>query len=225
MATDRWTADLWFDPSCPYTWVASRWLTEVARVRPVDLRWHLLSLAALNEGRDDDPEGDPDGYLWLPARVCAAVRREHGGDALARFYTALWTTGPAGAGDGPPEDGGGAAPGDPLDGLRAALAAAGLPRDLADAAHTTGIDDDLRASTTEGADLVGPHVGSPIIAATDPRGRRTAFFGPVLSRAPRGEEAARLWEGTLLVTGISGFHELKGRPPAAPDTAHAADPA
>ncbi|GAA4311118.1 hypothetical protein GCM10023178_19890 [Actinomadura luteofluorescens] len=84
-------ADVWFDPSCPYTWITTRWLLEAAEVRPVTPRWHLLSLAALNEGRDDDPENDPEGYLWLPARVCAAVTAEAGQAALGRFYTAFGT--------------------------------------------------------------------------------------------------------------------------------------
>lgn len=88
--TSTWTADLWFDPSCPYAWRTARWLQEVARVRPVRLGWHLMSLSVLNEGRDDDPEDDPEGYLWVPARICAAVRRHHGEQALRRFYEALW---------------------------------------------------------------------------------------------------------------------------------------
>ncbi|MGP3931121.1 mycothiol-dependent nitroreductase Rv2466c family protein [Nonomuraea sp. KM88] len=195
-------ADIWFDPSCPYTWVTSRWLLEVRKVRPVEVRWHVMSLSVLNEGRDDDPEGDPEGYLWVPVRVCAAVRRHHGQEALGRFYTALWTTG-----DG----------GDWIGDLRAALESAGLPAGLAEAGLSTDYDDDVRASHAEGIALVGEHVGTPIVAVTGtgdgPGGSgRIAFFGPVVSRVPRGEDAGRLWDGTLLVAGTPGFHELKGGP-------------
>ncbi|GGT99246.1 mycothiol-dependent nitroreductase Rv2466c family protein [Actinomadura citrea] len=192
-------ADVWFDPSCPYTWITSRWLLEAARVRPVEPRWHLLSLAALNEGRDDDPENDPEGYLWLPARVCAAVAGEAGQAALGRFYTAFGTRVHE-RGEMEPRT------------IPDALDEAGLPEEFAAAALEDRYDDAVRASTAEGLARVGPHVGTPVVAV----GER-AFFGPVLSRIPRGEEAGRLWDGTLLVAGTAGFHELKGRPRAAPD--------
>lgn len=186
-------ADFWFDPSCPYTWITSRWMLEVEQVRPVEVRWHVLSLSALNEGLEVDPEGDTEGYLWYPVRVCAAVEAQHGNAALGRFYTAFarhyedWD-------------------------LPAALAEAGLPGDLAKAATSEEYDDALRTSTAAGVGLVGDHVGTPIIAADG-----TAFFGPVLSQIPRGEQAGLLWDGTLLVARTPGFHELKGKAHAEPD--------
>jgi hypothetical protein len=191
-------ADFWFDPACPYTWTTSRWLLEVAKVRPVQVCWHVMSLSVLNEGRDDDPEGDPDGYLWVPVRICAAVRQQYGPEALGRLYTAMWTVA---RGDG-----------NWLGELHASLAAAGLPTELAEVGMSTEYDEAVRASHAEGIGLVGDHVGTPIIAATGPDGRRVAFFGPVISRIPVGEEAGRLWDGTLLVAGVPGFHELKGAP-------------
>ncbi|MDF5757557.1 DsbA family protein [Spongiactinospora sp. TRM90649] len=197
--TDRTTAEIWFDPACPYTWITSRWLLEVARVRPVDVRWRLMSLSVLNEGREEDPEGDTEGYLWVPVRVCAAVLQRHGQKALGRFYTALWTTG---SNEGQ----------DWLGDLRAALRACGLPEDLAEAGTSTEYDAVVRASHAEGIGLIGEHVGTPVVAATAPDGGRTVFFGPVVSRIPRGEQAGRLWDGTLLVAGTPGFHELKGPP-------------
>nr|SBP01254.1 FIG00820885: hypothetical protein [Nonomuraea gerenzanensis] len=190
-------ADLWFDPSCPYTWVTARWLMEVREVRPVEVRWHVMSLSVLNEGRDDDPEGDPEGYLWVPVRICAAVQRDHGQQALEKLYTALWTTGT----------------GDWIGDLRTALATAGLPVGLAEAGLGTGYDEVVRASHAEAVALIGgDHVGTPIVAVTREDGERVVFFGPVVSRVPTGEQAARLWDGTLLVAGTPGFHELKGGP-------------
>lgn len=203
--TDKTIADFWFDPSCPYTWITSRWLVEVERVRPVEVRRHVMSLSVLNEGRDEDPEGDPEGYLWVPVRVCAAVRQEYGQEALGRLHTAMWTVGRARG-----EDWAGS--------LHDSLAAAGLPPELAEAGTSTAYDEAVRASHAEGIGLIGEHVGTPVIAVTGPAtgGGRVVFFGPVISRVPVGERAGRLWDGTLLVAATPGFHELKGVPPEAP---------
>ncbi|GGS58888.1 DsbA family protein [Actinokineospora fastidiosa] len=197
-----WVADIWFDPSCPYTWITSRWLVEVTRVRPVEVRWHVMSLSVLNEHRDDDPEGDPDGYLWVPVRVCAAVAELHGQEALARFYAALWS--------------GARASDDWLGDLETALAAAGLPRELASAGTTTEYDAAVRASHAEGVRLVSADTGTPVIAVSGPGVERVAVFGPVISEIPRGEDAGRLWDGLLLMTSVPGFHSVKGAPLAEP---------
>ncbi|MFH9421795.1 disulfide bond formation protein DsbA [Streptomyces sp. NPDC017529] len=194
------TADFWFDPVCPYTWIAAQWMREVARVRPVRVRWRLMSLQVLNEGREVDPE-DPDGewgaYLWAPVRVCAAVEQRYGQEALDRFYAALgvrlhhrgeW------------------------DGIERALADAGLPGGPAAAAWTTEYDAAIRASHARGTALVGEDVGTPVIAADG-----VAFFGPVVSPAPRGAAAGRLWDGVLLMASVPGFHELCRPAAAEPD--------
>ena len=196
-------ADFWFDPACPYTWVTSRWLVEVTKVRPVSVRWRVMSLSVLNEGRDDDPEGDPDGYLWVPVRVCAAVQQEYGHDALGRFYTELWSR----------EHGTENWLGDLAD----ALERAGLPRRVAEAATSTEHDAAVRASHAEAMARLGPHVGTPIIATTTPDGADVAFFGPVISQVPTGARAGDLWDGTLLVAGTPGFHELKATAHAEPN--------
>jgi hypothetical protein len=196
-------ADFWLDPSCPYTWVTSRWLVEVTRVRPVSIRWRVMSLSVLNEGRPDDPEGDPDGYLWIPVRICAAVQREHGHDALGRFYAELWS----------PDHRGGDWIGD----FAGALDRAGLPRQLAEAGTDPALDPVVRASHAEAMAELGPHVGTPIIATTTAAGARVAFFGPVISRVPTGQQAGDLWDGTLLVAATPGFHELKATAHAEPN--------
>ncbi|MFD1929947.1 disulfide bond formation protein DsbA [Nonomuraea mangrovi] len=180
-------ADFWFDPSCPYTWNASRWLLEVTQVRPVTVRWQILSLSALNEHLDEDPEGDTEGYLWFPARVCAAVESRYGKAALGEFYSAY----------GRRED---------WD-FAAALKEAGLAPELAEVVTGEDYDDELRASTARGVALVGGRVGTPIVAVGG-----IAFFGPVISQVPRGERAGLLWDGLLAVAGTPGFHEVKGPP-------------
>ncbi|QBI55806.1 hypothetical protein EKD16_20220 [Streptomonospora litoralis] len=176
---------------------------EATQVRPISVRWRVMSLAVLNEGREDDPEGDPEGYLWIPARICAAVQVEHGHEALGRFYDALWAS----------RESGGSY--DPVAGFAEVLAHAGLPAELARVGTSDAYDGALRASHAEGYGLVGGDIGSPVLAATAPDGRRAAaLFGPVISQVPRGEDAGRLWDGAVLVAGTPGFHTVKGPPQA-----------
>ncbi|GAA4921266.1 hypothetical protein LX16_4969 [Stackebrandtia albiflava] len=195
--------DLWFDPSCPYTWVTSRWLVEVTQVRPVELRWHVMSLSVLNEHREVDPEGDTEGYLWMPVRICAAVAHDHGQRGLGDFYTALGRR---------LHEGGEWDP----DVIPTALAEAGLPVELAEAGTSERYDAAVRRSHAAGIGLVGDHVGTPIVATERPDGTRVAFFGPVISRSPHGEAAGRLWDAVVEVAGTPGFAELKGPPPEPP---------
>ena len=185
--TIKTIADFWFDPSCPYTWITSRWLVEVERVRPVEVRWHVMSLSVLNEGRDEDPEGDTEGYLWVPVRVCMAVLQEYGQEALGRLYTAMWTEGVPAGRTGPvpcttPWSPPACRRSWPRPGCRRPTTRRYAP------AHAEGIG------------LIGEHVGTPVVAANGPAtgGERVVFFGPVISRIPAGERAGRLWDGTLL---------------------------
>ncbi|WP_026360029.1 DSBA oxidoreductase [Amycolatopsis nigrescens] len=195
-------AEFWFDPVCPYTWITSRWMIEVTRVRPVALRWRVMSLSVLNEGLDENPEGEWGDYMWAPVRVCAAVEQRYGSEALGRLYTALgsrfhlqgeW------------------------DALEASLSDAGLPVELADASLSTDYDQAVRSSHNEAMSLVGQDVGTPVIAVPGPNGTRIAFFGPVVSPAPRGDLAAQLWDGVLMVAGVPGFYELKRSRTQEPD--------
>lgn len=191
-----WTVDFWLDPACPLTRNTARWVGEVARTRPVQVTWNVMSLSILNEHRDDDPEGDPDGYLWIPARIAAAVQTEHGHDALGTFYDALWTNA-----DGTEREWIGDA--------REALARAGLPAALAEAGHTTQYDADLRASHNSGVGRIGQETGTPILAIATPDGDRRTYFGPVLTELPPPAEAARLWDALLILTTTPSFRELK----------------
>ncbi|MFE9184051.1 disulfide bond formation protein DsbA [Micromonospora haikouensis] len=189
---------MWFDPICPWAWVTSRWLLEVEQVRDVDVRFHVMSLSVLNEGRDV-----PEQYQqlmqagWGPVRVCVAVQRQHGPDAVRALYTALGTRIHLGK-----EELG-------RDLYVAALADAGLGPELADAAGSTDYDEALRASHEAGMRPVGQDVGTPVIHAPGPDGSPVAFFGPVVTPRPKGEAAGRLWDGVLLVAGTPGFYELK----------------
>lgn len=199
------TADFWFDPVCPWAWMTSRWMLEVERMRPVTVRWHVMSLAVLNDGREL-----PEKYVdlmrraWGPVRVVIAAQAEHGDEVVLPLYTAIGTRlHPGGREDY-----------DAV--IREALAECGLPESLAEVAHSTDYDDRLRASHAEGITLVGEDVGTPVIAVPGPDGKRIAFFGPVVTPTPRGEAAGRLWDGTLLVAGTPGFYEIKRTRTAGP---------
>ncbi|MEU9119465.1 DsbA family protein [Streptomyces sp. NPDC048506] len=196
-------ADFWFDPLCPWAWMTSRWMLEVEKVRPVEVRWHVMSLAVLNEDKLDQlPEEyaanmRPGGKAWGPVRVVIAAQQLHGDEAVGKLYTALGTRFH--------NEGLGVTP----ESIAAALDDAGLPADLIEYADKDTYDAELRASHKEGIELVGQEVGTPVIAVPGSDGDQIAFFGPVVTPAPKGEEAARLWDGTLMVASIPGFYEIK----------------
>jgi len=186
--------DFWFDPLCPWAWIASRWMLEVEKVRPVAPRWHVMSLAVLNEGKEGLPERYQElmAQAWGPVRVCIAAEQKFGPDVLLPLYTALGTRFHE---QQQPKD---------RATIEAALDEAGLPTDLADAMDDPGYDEALRASHHDGMDRVGYEVGTPVISVDG-----ISFFGPVISPIPRGDDAGRLWDGVLLVAGSDGFFELK----------------
>ncbi|TDB76351.1 DsbA family protein [Micromonospora sp. KC723] len=196
--SERVAVDMWFDPMCPWAWITSRWLLEVEKVRNVEVRFHVMSLSVLNEGRELPEEyRDLMERGWGPVRVCVAVEQQHGQEAVARLYTAMGTRIHLGKEEFGPEL------------YRAALTDAGLDPALAEVAGSTAYDEALRASHEAGMRPVGTDVGTPVIHAPGPDGGTVAFFGPVVTPAPKGEAAGRLWDGTLLVAGTPGFYELK----------------
>jgi 2-hydroxychromene-2-carboxylate isomerase len=188
------TVDFWFDPLCPWAWLTSRWMLEVEQVRDVRARWHLMSLAVLNEAREDlDPEYRARlASAWGPVRVLAAAADRHGEEVLLPLYTEM---GNRFHREKLPRE---------RETLEAALTGAGLEADLADAMDSSTYDERIRASHAEGQDQVGPDVGTPIIAVDG-----QAIFGPVVTPCPRGEAAGRLWDGVRLVLATPGFYELK----------------
>ncbi len=191
--TESTPVDFWFDPMCPWAWITSRWILEVERQRPIEVRWHVMSLSVLNEGRDL-----PEKYqqamkdAWGPVRVAIAAEQKYGAEVLGKLYTELGTRF---HNEKAPKT---------REVIEEALEAAGLDRSLADAMTTDQYDTALRASHADGIERVGYDVGTPVISVAG-----ASFFGPVVSPIPRGEAAAKLWDGVRLVAETDGFFELK----------------
>jgi 2-hydroxychromene-2-carboxylate isomerase len=187
----------WFDPLCPWAWITSRWMHEVEQVRPVQTDWRIMSLAYLNLTQHQG-EGLSDEYLermrqaWGPVRVCAAAAQAKGDAVLGDLYTALGTRIHVQGRRGDPAI------------VAEALAEVGLPESLAAAAESPDLDDVIKASHHEAFDDVGIDVGTPVI-----RVRGHALFGPVVTPAPRGDAAGRLWDGFVLLAETDGFFEIK----------------
>ncbi|WP_179481819.1 disulfide bond formation protein DsbA [Allobranchiibius huperziae] len=201
-------AEMFFDPMCPWAWMTSRWLLEVEKVRDIEITWSVMSLSVLNEDRDlPEDYRAMMGRAWLPVRVVIAAEREHGPETRKQLYDAIGTRLHPG-GRGKDEDD-----------LRAVLSEAldevGLPQDLLERAQNVPgdeIDKDLRASHQRAIDMVGDDVGTPVVSVEG-----TAFFGPVVTPAPKGDAAGKLWDGCLLVAATPGFYELKRSREASPD--------
>ena len=186
-------ADFWFDPACPFAWITSRWILEVEQVRDISVTWHIMSLAYLNQDKEiSDEYREFLKTAWQPVRVLMAAENKYGKEALLPLYTAMGTRIHLEKQDKDRTM------------IEAALVDAGLDVGLADAMDDSSYDEAIAKSHHLGMDQVGNEVGTPTIAFEG-----SAFFGPVLTKAPRGEEAGVLWDASVVIAGYPHFHELK----------------
>lgn len=194
------SVDLWVDPACPWAWITSRWLLEAATVRDIDVTFHVMSLSVLNEGRDLNPE-----YInllaraWGPVRVLIAAQQSLGPNIIEPLYREMGTRYHVQGNK------------DFTSVITESLAALDLDPCLASARTSSDFDDELRRSHHAGMDAVGFDVGTPVIHVGD-----VAFFGPVVTPAPKGEDAGRLFDGVVAVASTPGFYELKRTREAGP---------
>ena len=200
--------NFYFDPLCPFAWLTSKWVRQVAAQRDYTVDWRFISLRMINAHVDYHsrfPAGYEAGHtagLRL-LRVAARVRADYGRPAVGPLYEAIGTRAfdSAAAPALGPEERGSREFVEPL------LEQAGLPAGLASALDDASWDGELRAETGEALALTGKDVGTPIIHFGPPRG--TAFFGPVISRLPSDQEAIGLWDHVVGLASFPGFAELK----------------
>lgn len=186
-------AGFWFDPICPWAWMTSRWILEVEKVRDIEVEWNLFSLAHLNRDKDVPAEyKEKMVRSWYCTRVIAAAQKEMGSAITLPMYTAISSRIHLQKMDITAEL------------FEAALAEVGLPKVLASAMNDESFNAAIIESHERGIKMVGNDVGTPIIAIGD-----VAFFGPVISPAPKGEEAGKLWDGVVGVASYPGFFEIK----------------
>lgn len=193
MTMTQQEAQFWFDPLCPWAWMTSRWILEVEKVRDIKVKWNLFSLAYLNRDKDVPAEyKERLARSWHCTRVIAAAQKIKGSEITLPLYTAISTRihlkkMEVGA-----------------ELFTEALREVGLPESLSEAMSDESFDAAIIESHESGIKLVGNDVGTPIIAVGT-----AAFFGPVISPAPKGEEAGKLWDGVVGVASYPGFFEIK----------------
>jgi 2-hydroxychromene-2-carboxylate isomerase len=207
--------EFFFDPVCPWAWVTSRWVVEVAEQRSYDIDWRFICLRIVNEDKafEQDPTspyGRVHGAGRMMLRAAAATKVAGGSDAVGRLYTEL----------GKRLHHEGRSVSEIREGnyslIDEAIEAAGLSSDISAATNDEKWDEVLREETALALSRTGNDVGTPIITFAPGTIEEASFFGPVLNRIPRGAEAVEIWDTVEKLARVPGLFELKrtnrGRP-------------
>lgn len=200
----------YFDPTCPFAWLTSKWVRVVQARRAYSVDWRFISLRLLNAHIDYQTHFPPEYTAGHTAglrllRVAARARAEHGRDAIGPLYAAMGAH--AFESGFVPQDAAAVGRRGTREFVLPVLDEAGLPAALADALDDQSWDAELQAETDEALSLTGKDVGTPILHFQPPDG--VAFFGPVISRVPDEEQSVRLWDHLVALAGFPGFAELK----------------
>lgn len=204
LLAEQTTVEFWIDPSCPFCWATARWLVdEVAPHRDLDVQWRPISLLLKNQPTPGSRYHEMAAHTHGMLRVMESVRSQYGNDGVSRLY---WELGARIHHDR-----------DRHFTATEALASAGL-----DVGHAAAYDDEswdlvIREGMDDGLSLVGDDVGTPIIAVTNSRGERVAYFGPVITKVPSTADSLRMWDALTTMMDIDGFFELKRTRTESPD--------
>lgn len=189
---------LWFDVSCPFAWKTSRWIKEVEKHRDIELEFVPMSLAILNDGADIPADyAEKMKANWGPARVFARVKSEQP-EKIDELYTAMGTLVHEEGVE--KKDGFGAYD----ETIKKALEQVGLDAAYFEVANSEDADDELKKYHQSSVEAVGEPSGTPIVQFGD-----FAFFGPVITRYPEGEESGKLFDAVYEMGANPYFFELK----------------
>lgn len=186
--------EMWFDTLCPWAWMTSRWLVEVAKVRDISIQWNVMSLYFLNESRSHISADYLDNAKKAlgPLRIIVAGERLYGNQIAGELYTAFGEEIHLNKMKFSPE-------------LNSkVLSKFSFPVNLLSYADDVSLDESILKSHNSGIDRVGEDVGTPIVSIEG-----VSFFGPVISPTPKGEDAGKLFDGAFAVASYPGFFEMK----------------
>jgi len=207
--------DFFFDPVCPWAWITSRWVVNVSEQRDYEVDWRFISLWILNEENTQEwytpryRAGHYFGHQGL--RIADALRvGESDPSTVGRWYTTLGTALHTQQRRAEARE-------DERGFFAATLDQLGVDAGYVDAAGDESHDEYIRADTELALTRTGKDVGTPILTFHPGADNEASFFGPVISKAPRGTEAVELWDAVEKLATMSGMAELKRSNRVAPD--------
>ena len=205
--------EFYFDPSCPFSWITSRWILVASNNRDINVSWKPFSLALKNDEltSGDSPHRGMHVSAHRSLRVMLAAQQQHQASLIDMYTVAGLKRHVLG------ED---------IDDafISAVLEDQNLPAELLKAADDENYDTKLQDCIDEAVTIGGSDIGVPFIVFENNDGQKQGFFGPVLQTLPPENESLDLWDGLSKLATNKSFYELKrSRPGGGPDTASTAN--